>query len=77
MSFKYRLYENKSTYTPVLDSYRNVYQKAYLSTMKAESLLHMYFISDEDYQLLCDARKARRQIIDVDYFTAQLEEDTS
>jgi len=34
-------------------------------------------ISDEDYQLLCDARKARRQIIDVDYFTAQLEEDTS
>lgn len=43
----------------------------------AKTALDNDLISDEDYQLLCDARKARRQIIDVDYFTAQLEEDTS
>ena len=43
----------------------------------AESALEKSVISDKEYQLVLKARAARRQVIDVDHFTAQLEEDTS
>ncbi len=43
----------------------------------AESAVEVGYINDDEYQLLIEARHARRQVIEVDYFTAELKEDVS
>lgn len=43
----------------------------------AELALVNKLITNEEYQLVLSARAARRQVIEVDHFTAQLEEDAS
>ncbi|OUR65946.1 acyl-CoA dehydrogenase [Methylophaga sp. 42_25_T18] len=53
---------------------KKIAKSAYKS---AELALENKLITDEEYQLVLSARTARRQVIDVDHFNAQLEETAS
>ncbi len=43
----------------------------------AETALENGLLTNDDYQLIMNARRLRRKVIEVDHFTAQLEEDAS
>jgi len=45
------------------------------SGMSLEQALNESLISDDDFELIRSARQARRQVIEVDHFSARLEED--
>lgn len=67
--------EHAFTLCVAADSIEKKLKKSAYSS--AELALDADLITEDEYQLVITARAARRQVIDVDHFTAQLEEEVS